>query len=409
MHPRLLMPEPAQSLPITYHEALREHVALPCGATLRQASALGRAAVDAGLGISGLIGLHHQALAEGAAADGHPAFRARFAPSLDAFLMEALLPFGVAECGSGDVRERRLRMQVDCNEALALRNAELEDEIAEHRSVEAALQAGKEHYFHLYQKARAMEASLRELSAQVLSAQEEERRRISRELHDEIGQALTAINVTIAMLKRQVASDPAFQRNVAEAEQLLEHTLETVHCFARELRPAMLDHLGLQSALRAHILAFTRQTGIRTELVPHPLLARLDERRGEVLFRVAQEALNNVFKHAGATAARIEFTSTGGSLNMEVGDNGCAFNVEERLGAKRNGCLGLLGMQERVRLVKGSFSIDSAAGSGTRVRVAVPIDPLPGGRTGDDALLATLTPHPDAYSNLYEEDIRSVG
>ena len=145
----------------------------------------------------------------------------------------------------------------------------------------------------------------------MLSAQEEERKRISRELHDEIGQALTAINVTIAMLKRQVACDPAFQRNVAEAEQLLEHTMETVHRFARELRPAMLDHLGLQSALRAHVLAFSRQTGIRTELVSHPNLARLDERRGEVLFRVAQEALNNVFKHARATAARIEFTSAG--------------------------------------------------------------------------------------------------
>jgi signal transduction histidine kinase len=403
------MAEPAQSLPITYQLALREHVARPSRSTLRLASALGTAARDGGLGISGLIGLHHQALAEGAAADGHPLVAARFAPALDAFLMEALLPFGVAECGPGGMRETRLRAQVDCKEALALRNAELEGEIAEHRRVEASMQASKDHYFQLYQKARAMEASLRELSAQVLSAQEEERKRISRELHDEIGQALTAINVTIAMLKRQVACDPAFQRNVADAEQLLERTMETVHAFARELRPAMLDHLGLQSALRAHILAFTRQTGIRTELVSHPLVARLDERRGEVLFRVAQEALNNVFKHAGATAARIEFTSTGGSLNMEVGDNGCAFNVGERLGAKRNGCLGLLGMQERVRLVNGSFSIDSAAGSGTRVRVAVPILPQPKARNGGDALLAALTPHPDAYSNLYEEDICSVG
>ena len=405
------MTEFPESLPLTYHVALREHVARPSKATLRQASELGRAAMDGGLGISDLIGLHHQALAECAAADGHPVVPARIAPALDAFLMEALSPFEVDDFCFGGVRERRLRTQVEYNEALALRNAELEEEIAEHRRVEAAMQASKDHYFQLYQKARAMEASLRELSAQVLSAQEEERKRISRELHDEIGQALTAINVTIAMLKRQVASDPAFQRNVADAEQLLERTMETVHCFARELRPAMLDHLGLQSALRAHILVFTRQTGIRTELVTHPYVARLDERRGEVLFRVAQEALNNVFKHAGATAAKIQFTSANGALNMEIGDNGCAFNVEERLGEKRNGCLGLLGMQERVRLVNGSFSIDSAAGNGTRIRVGVPIDPPPKGRSGQarcDGDLAALTPHPDSYSHLYEEDIRSA-
>jgi signal transduction histidine kinase len=273
------------------------------------------------------------------------------------------------------------------------------------------MQANNDHYLQLYQNARAMEANLRELSAQVLSAQEEERKRISRELHDEIGQALTAINVTIAMLKRQVVSDPAFQRNVADAEQLLERTMETVHSFARELRPAMLDHLGLQSALRAHILAFTRRTGIRTELVSHPYLSRLDERRGEVLFRVAQEALNNIFKHAGATTAKIEFTSTGDSLNMEVGDNGCAFNAEEHVGGKRNGCLGLLGMQERVRLVNGSFSIDSAAGSGTRIRVGIPINAQPKGRTRqtrEDDGLAALNPHPDSYTALYEEDIRSA-
>jgi signal transduction histidine kinase len=299
-----------RSLPFTYNEALREHLAQPDTTTLEQAFELGRAAKDGGMEVFDLVRIHHQALAEGVLASSHNIVPERFASSLDSFLLEALLPFGISDGSHYVATDRRTGTKAEYAEALALRNAELEDEIAEHRRVEAAMQAGKEHYVHLYQKARAMEASLRELSAQVLSAQEEERRRISRELHDEIGQALTAINVTIAMLKRQVACDPAFQRNVAEAEQLLAHTLETVHCFARELRPAMLDHLGLQSALRAHILAFTRQTGIRTELVPHPLLARLDERRGEVLFRVAQEALNNVFKHAGATAARIEFTST---------------------------------------------------------------------------------------------------
>jgi signal transduction histidine kinase len=147
-------------------------------------------------------------------------------------------------------------------EELALRNCELEDEIADRKRAEAVTLASKDHYFALYQNARATEANLRELAAQVLTAQEEERKRISRELHDEIGQALAAVDVSVAMLMKQAASDPAFHRNVAEAKQLLEHTMETVHNFARELRPAMLDHLGIESAFRAQLMSFERQTGI---------------------------------------------------------------------------------------------------------------------------------------------------
>ncbi len=367
--------------------------------------------MDGGLGIFDVISLHHQAISEGVLPGGKAAFPARFASALDSFLLEALSPFGVAGADPKGTYERRLNIRVEHNQALTQRNAELEEEIADHQRAEAAMQASKDHYIQLYHDARAMESNLRDLSAQVLSAQEEERKRISRELHDEIGQALTAINVTIAMLKRQVISDPSFQRNVAEAELLLERTMETVHRFARELRPAMLDHLGLQSALRAHILVFTKQTGIRTELVSHPLLARLDERRGEVLFRVAQEALNNIFRHARATSARIEFTSAGDALNMEVGDNGCAFDAEQQLGGRGGGCLGLLGMQERVRLVNGSFSINSSPGAGTRIRVRIPMDAPARDRARlprDDNGLEALAPHPDSYSSLYEENISSA-
>jgi len=359
-----------QGLPFTYHGALIEHLARPSKKTLQQAFALGKAAMDGGLEIFDVISLHHQALAEGALPDSSPSARARFAPALESFLLEALLPFRLA----GDAPERQVKMQVEYTEALASRNARLEAEIACHERAEAAIRESKDRYFQLYQNARAMEANLRELAAQVLSSQEEERKRISRELHDEIGQSLTAVNVAISMLKKQVVSDPAFQRNVADAEKLLAHTMQTVHSFARELRPAMLDHLGLQSALRAHILVFTKQTGIRTELVPHPSLAGLDERKEEVLFRVAQEALNNVFKHADATRAKIEFSSANDGLNMEISDNGRAFNVEEKLGAKSNGRIGLLGMQERIRHVNGSLAIESAPGNGTRVRVKIPLD-----------------------------------
>jgi signal transduction histidine kinase len=362
-----------EGLPFTYQGALVEHLARPGKATHRQAFALGKAAMDGGLKMSDVIRLHHQALAEAGLAPGTPAAQSGTAPALESFLLEALMPFRLLE----GTRARQIKFLEEQNEALAQRNVRLEAEVADHESAEAAMRDSKDRYFQLYQDSRAKEANLRELSAQVLSAQEEERKRISRELHDEIGQALTAVNVAIAMLKSQVVSDPAFQRNVADAERLLARTMESVHCFARELRPAMLDHLGLQSALRAHILVFTRQTGIRTELVPHPSLGRLDERREEVLFRVAQEALNNVFKHARATSAKIEFSSADDALHMEITDNGCAFDIGKQLDSKPTGRIGILGMQERIRNVNGSLNIESAAGGGTRIQVKIPLDGMP--------------------------------
>ena len=394
----------------TYQEALEDHLAQPCQETLLQALDLGQAAFTAGIGIPDLLRLHHQALAEGPICSGEMARPDHFATALDSFLIAVLSPFEVDGRVAAGANDRRFGTREDHLEELAHRNAELQEEIAEHESAEEAMQAAKDHYFLLYQNARATEANLRDLSAQVLTAQEDERKRISRELHDEIGQALTAINVSIAMLKSQGVTDVAFQRNVAEAEQLLARTMETVHSFARELRPAMLDHLGIQSALRAHILDFARRTGIRTELVAHPLLARLDEGRGEVLFRVAQEALNNVYKHAQAESVRIEFTAGDGFLDMEVRDDGCAFNVESQLAGETNGRLGLIGMQERVRLVKGCLSIDSVPGRGTCVRVKIPVEAKPNGKVNGAAGSNGHSLPPRSAqgqkAKLYEENIR---
>lgn len=367
------------SLPVTYQGALHEYLADPNEATLRQAYELGRAAMNAGLGVFDLIRLHHQALTDGVLPDDTQA-AVRLAPALEVFLLEALAPFEASNRGIRSAREQLEQLNgvlAERNEALALSNAQLEEEIAIRQQSEATLRESKDHYFELFQQAQAMEENLHDLSAQVFSAQEDERKRISRELHAEIAQALMAVNVTIALLKKKAGANPAFQRNVAEAEQLLAHSMETVHCFARDLRPATLDHLGVQSALRDHVAQFARQTGIRAELVAHPDLDRLDSRRGEVLFRVAQEALSNVFKHAEATTVRIEFASQAGALRMEITDNGRAFPAEERSLAKRTDRLGLLGMQERVRHIGGTFAIESAPGSGTRIHVQVPLDSRP--------------------------------
>jgi signal transduction histidine kinase len=400
------MTKSSSILPFTYRGALREHLARPSKSTLAKGFALGQAALDGGIEIFDLISLHHQALADGVMPDGSSVVQTRYLLGLEAFLLAALAPFRMASGGSLASKDRRVGMASEHMNALALRNARLEEEIADLQRSGSAMRDAKDHYFQLYQSARAMEANLRELSAQVLSAQEDERKRISRELYDEIGQALIAVKVTIAMLKIRAGSDPDFQRSVAEAERLLAHTMETVHSFARELRPAMLDHLGLKSALRAHILVFARQTGIRIELVPHPALAGLDERREEVLFRVAQEALSNVSKHSRASSARIEFSSDDNVLQMEIGDDGCAFSVEKELGGKTSGHRGLIGMQERVRNLNGSFAIESATGNGTRVRVKIPLDRRQN-QEGSPAVDGFASTTPVSGLSLFEENICS--
>ncbi len=389
------MTNPTSSLPVTYHGALRDYLAQPGEATLQQAYELGRAAMSAGLGVFDVIRLHHQALNDGVVSSD-PTAVVRCAPMLEAFLLETLSPFEAAHRGFRKAWERLEQLNSGLaghNEALALSNAQLEEEISMRQRTEAQLRESKDHYFELFQKAHAMEESLRDLSAQVLTAQEEERKRISRELHDEIGQALTAVNVAIARLKKHAASDTELQKRIAEAEELLASSMETVHAFARELRPAMLDHLGVLSALRSLVGGFTHRTGIPVELGTHPALAQVTGQRGEVLFRVAQEALSNVFKHAHATKVRIDFSATPDALTMEIADNGKAFSVEEKLG-KRTGRLGLLGMQERVRLVHGTFSIDSAAGRGTHLAVQVPLTPA-----------AETTSTSETESNSHEDHI----
>ncbi len=396
------------SFAATYRRALGDYLTRRDEAALQEAYELGRAAMNSGLGIVELVSVHHGALGElepreGGGPGGCPA------AILEPFLLEALSPFEAAYRGFRGAQERLQQINgvlAECNAELALSNAHLEEEIRGRQRVEGDLRVSKDHYYQLFQQAHGMQRDLRELSARVLSAQEEERKRISRELHDEIGQALSAVNIAITMLRKQAGPGRDSERRFAAAEQLLAQSMDKVHSFARELRPAILDDLGLHAALRAHVATFARRTGIRADLVAHPVLESLDPAKGEVLFRVAQEALNNVFKHAKATAVRIEFTFACGALGMEVSDNGCAFRVEEKLHSGPSGRLGLLGMQERVRLANGTFAVESRPGRGTCVRVRIPVV-APSGRLAPGAFLEAPSLAP-SLSRHHEDHIRAA-
>jgi len=246
-------------------------------------------------------------------------------------------------------------------------------DITEEKQAQDALKEGKEHYIQLFREAQAMEENLRQLSHKVVSAQEEERKHISRELHDEVGQTLTAVNVSIAMLRKEAGSNGRLNGKVAEAQRLIEQSMETVHRFARELRPEMLDHLGPYAALRSYVKSFGERTGVKMTLHPDATLDHIDGQQGIVLYRVVQESLTNVFKHARATEVEIRFPRIEGGICMEIADNGRSFRVSDQLAGKAKRRLGLLGMQERVRLVNGTFSIESMFGKGTTIRVQLPV------------------------------------
>ncbi len=259
-------------------------------------------------------------------------------------------------------------------------------DIRQRKQAEMELRESRAHYIKLFQEARAMEEDLRQLSNKILTAQEEERKHISRELHDEIGQTLTAANVSIALLRAHADGDVRFKKKVADAQRLLEQSMNMVHQFARELRPSMLDHLGPYAALRNYVKTFTERTGIKAELESTVNTDALSVQQGTVLYRVAQESLTNVFKHARATRVKIILRQLPRAVCMEIADNGRASPPPGQLNGTARGRLGLLGMQERVRLVNGEFAIESVPRRGTTVRVQIPLSPARAGeRTRESA------------------------
>jgi signal transduction histidine kinase len=260
-------------------------------------------------------------------------------------------------------------------EVLSASNRKLEAEIIRRQAVEVALKQSEQEQTQLLAQSRSMQEQLRHLSRQVLQAQEDERKRISRELHDVIAQTLTGINVRLAALKKGAGRNLAdFDRDLELTQKLVEDSVNIVHQFARELRPAVLDDLGLIPALHSFLKHFTEQTGVRTHLTAFAGVEQLEAARRTILYRVAQEALTNVSRHALASHVEVTIEQRTDGICMKIKDNGKSFSVERVLNAKGRKRLGLLGMRERLEMVGGRFEIASAAGQGTTVTAEIPFD-----------------------------------
>lgn len=220
-----------------------------------------------------------------------------------------------------------------------------------------------------YQEIEHARAELKQLSARLVAAQENERRSISRELHDEVGQALTGVLVEMANLSTLIRARDveAVAAKADEIKKLLENSIGVVRNMALLLRPSMLDDLGLVPALQWQAREVSRRTGMRVKVDAEQVSEDLPEEHKTCVYRIVQEALHNCVQHAGARQVRIVVRQEEHRLRLSITDDGAGFHPQQPWG------LGLLGMQERVSYLGGAFQVESTPGHGTAVNITLPL------------------------------------
>jgi len=207
----------------------------------------------------------------------------------------------------------------------------------------------------------------RALAGRLESVREEERKRLAREIHDELGQALTSIKLDVCHLRKQ-APEEHLDRYQAILKTI-DQTIHDVRRISTELRPGILDDLGLVAAVEWAAEEFTNRTGTRCAVSLSPCTPEIDPARATAIFRILQETLTNVARHADATEVDVRLSKSSCGLILEVQDNGIGFDERRLCGA---GSLGILGMKERALLLGGEFAIRTAPGAGTKVTVRIP-------------------------------------
>jgi signal transduction histidine kinase len=218
---------------------------------------------------------------------------------------------------------------------------------------------------------RGSREELRHLTTHLQSVREEERTRISREIHDELGQGLTALKMDITWLGKRLRKDQtALSEKTGSMLVFTEMIIKSVQRIAAQLRPGMLDDLGLEEALEWELKEFQKRTGIACEFVCVPSGLSVEMERSTALFRIFQETLTNIARHAEASRVVVHLEKTDGTLVFQIRDNGRGISGPEM---SCRDSLGLLGIRERVRLLEGQVEIDGPPGVGTTVHVTIPL------------------------------------
>jgi signal transduction histidine kinase len=275
----------------------------------------------------------------------------------------------ITECSN----EKSAQLRLDL---MAASNMKLKREIMRRMEVEGKLHETQYVQGRLLEHALQQKIELRGMSHQILHSQEDERKRISRELHGVIAQTLVGINVHVTALAQEATDElGSLRQRIADTHRLVGKSVEIVHQFARELRPTILDDLGLIPALRDFLNGFMENTGIRVNLKIASAIEESPESIRTTFYRIIQESLMNVAKHAKASKVEISIRRLADVTSLRITDDGCGFDAEKTIYTHQSNRLGLLGMRERAEMVGGELSVDSAPGKPTTIRVTIKSEP----------------------------------
>lgn len=278
-------------------------------------------------------------------------------------VMAAVLAFYMVRALNAFELENQRRLEEANQARLAAQAAALEAERRVTREME-----------RLNEELRKRQKLLGELLHQAVGAQEAERRRIARELHDATGQSLTAIALGLRGVESILDSTPALAaRQIGELKSFSTEALGELRRIIADLRPSQLDDLGLVPALRWYLQEFEKRYAIPVDFSVEGTRGRLPPEYETVLFRIVQEALTNTAKHARASQASVSLSVCPAEVAVTITDDGCGFDVQEQLHNNQRPGWGLLGIQERASLLGGQCELDTAPGRGTTVRVHVPL------------------------------------
>jgi len=234
---------------------------------------------------------------------------------------------------------------------------------------------------HLCSRQRVEEAHLaqvRKLTADAEKSLEQERARISKELHDELGQLLTALNMDLAWLDgRLKGAQPALKERVSEAKAYVDQVMQTIRHLTRTLRPQLLDHEGLLDTIRSHVSEFEQRAGIACRVISDPPELEIEDPPATIVFRIVQEALTNVARYAGASECEVSVKHRDGMLEVKIVDNGRGADPADLSGTKS---LGIIGMRERAAAVGGAVRVENVSAGGVCVTAELPWQPADKGR-----------------------------
>jgi signal transduction histidine kinase len=339
---------------------------------------LGRKVVSLGLETLDVALIHEKALIKQALTVNSPVSQNRMIKRASLFFAEVITPLEEGHRGAIEANVKLSRMNAALSQQtldITRSNQQLKKEITRRIVIEKSLLKSEQQSRELLNQSHLLQEKLRLLSRRILLIQEEERKRISRELHDVVAHVLTGINVRLANLKIEASTNAkGLSRKITNTQRLVERSVDIVHRFARELRPAVLDDLGLIPALHSYMTCFSKDSGIRITLTAFAGLELLSNMKRTVLYRIVQEALSNVERHAHASRVDIFIEKQADIVVMRIKDNGQSFDLQRVQTVGANNRLGLLGMRERAEMIGGKLKIASEPGKGTTIQVELPFN-----------------------------------